>query len=365
MFNYLNITDSEPLPSPSEVLKKLPTSSSQTHFIQEERKIIQNILNGEDSRQLMIVGPCSIHDVHAAKEYAGKLLELAREISDTCHVVMRVYFEKPRTTRGWKGFLYDPFLDGSYNITAGLTLARQLLLDLAEMGIPTAAEFLDPLSFYYFGDLVSWGCIGARTTSSQTHRQLASGLPMPIAFKNSTDGNIDVAINGIICASEPHTFIGMNASGQVSSVTTAGNPCGHIVLRGAENATNYDPQSIMHALNLLEQARLPQRLLIDCSHDNSFRQYKQQQNVFQAVINQIIEGNQNIRGILLESHLFPGNQPFVTNPTQLKYAVSVTDSCLDWPTTEHLLLWGHKRLKECDAFQHQPIRRRSALSKSL
>lgn len=335
----------QPLPTPHELLQELPASPSQLNFVAETRRDIQQILDGQDNRLLLIVGPCSIHDTTAAKEYATKLRQLTLSVSDTFRIVMRVYFEKPRTTLGWKGVLYDPWLDGSHDIATGMRWTRQLLLDLAEMEVAAATEFLDPTSVNYFGDLVSWGCIGARTTSSQTHRQMASGLPMPVAFKNSIDGNIDTAIHGILNASSPHSLIGMNVHGRISSMRTAGNPYAHIVLRGAKGKPNYDPQSILHALDRLRQSRIPERLLIDCSHDNSYRTAENQVAVFQSVLHQIVEGNNNIRGLLLESHLFAGNQPFTADLTKLQYGVSLTDPCLNWQTTERLILWGHQFLK--------------------
>lgn len=354
MFDHFNINVGN-LPTPCELLQTFPISNAQKKFIENQRHQIKNILNGEDPRLLVIVGPCSIHDITAAKEYATKLLQLSRHIENTCCVVMRVYFEKPRTSRGWKGFLYDPALDETYDIASGLYLGRQLLSDLADLGLAAATEFLDPLSSAYFSDLISWGCIGARTASSPIHRQMASGLPMPVAFKNTTDGNIDAAVNGIISAAQPHTFIGMDVHGKISSIRTPGNSNGHVVLRGSSNGSNYDPESISQTLSLLYKAGLPQRLLVDCSHDNSFKQYQEQLPAFKSVLEQVAKGNHYIRGILLESHLFAGNQPFTAQPAQLKYAVSLTDPCLDWPTTERLLLWGDARLKQSRSYKNLEI----------
>lgn len=340
----------ELLPSPDELMQELPLQIAQRNFIEKTRKEIRAILNGEDPRLLLIIGPCSIHDITAAKEYATKLRTLAASVSDTFLVIMRTYFEKPRTLLGWKGLLCDPQLDGSYDIHSGLRLCRQLLLDLTTLEIPAATEFLELTSTSYLGDLISWGCIGARTASSQSHRQMASGLPMPIAIKNNTDGNIEIAIHGIINAATPQTFVGINGSGRASLIRTRGNPDSHIALRGGTNKPNYDPQSISHALNLLRNNQLSQRLIIDCSHDNSFKTYEQQPMVFQSVIGQVVEGNQNIRGLILESHLFAGNQPLSADPSLLKYAVSVTDPCVDWETTERLVLWANGILKkECTA----------------
>lgn len=334
----------QPLPTPQELYEELPATQAQLHFVAETRRDIQKILDGQDSRLLLIVGPCSIHDTTAAKEYATNLRNLMPAVSENFHIIMRVYFEKPRTTLGWKGILYDPWLDGSHDVATGMRWTRQLLLDLAELNVGAASEFLDPTSASYFGDLVSWGCIGARTTSSQTHRQMASGLPMPVAFKNSIDGNVETAINGILNATTPHTLIGINPQGRISTIRTPGNPHSHIVLRGAKSKPNYDPQSILHALDRLRHARLPERLLIDCSHDNSSRTADKQLSVFQSIIHQVVEGNRNIRGILLESHLNAGKQPFSADLSKLKYGVSLTDSCLNWQTTERLILWGHEML---------------------
>lgn len=343
--DFLNISSTQPLPTPYDLHKKLPSTPLQRQFVSHTRHAIQQVLDGHDPRLLLIAGPCSIHDITAAKEYATLLRNLAATIGDMFLVVMRVYFEKPRTSLGWKGLLYDPLLDGSHDIKTGLHMTRQLLIDLAAMGIPTAAEFLDPSSAHYFGDLISWGCIGARTTPSQTHRQMASGLPMPVAFKNSTDGNVNVAINGIIAASMPHSFIGPDLMGRISVLQTTGNPYGHIVLRGGEGKPNYDPESIDRAFCRLRRANLPLRLLIDCSHDNSLKTAELQPTVFQSVIHQIVEGNRNIRGFLLESNLFEGNQNLGEDPSKLRYAVSLTDPCLGWAATERLVRWGYDALK--------------------
>lgn len=343
--NHLNITNLSPIPSPHEILNVLPLNPAQTQFIENSRKKICDILDKKDSRYLLIVGPCSIHDIKAAKDYAIRLRQFANSIADVFHVVMRVYFEKPRTTLGWKGMLNDPWLNGSHDIPAGIIQSRQLLLELADIGIPAASEFLEPISAYYYGDLISWSCIGARTASSQIHRQLASGLPMPTAFKNSTDGSVESAINGILSASTPHTCMGLNMQGNPCTIRTNGNPYGHLVLRGGESQPNYDPQSISYALSRLHRAGLPQQLFIDCSHDNSMRQHEGQAIVFQSVINQVLEGNQNIRGFLLESNIHAGNQSLTANLSQLKYGVSLTDPCLDWESTERLINWGYSLLK--------------------
>lgn len=335
----------EPLPTPHELKCELPISSAQVDFLEKSRQKIKHILDGRIPQLLLIVGPCSIHDPDAAIEYATKLQALTQSISDTFHVIMRVYFEKPRTTTGWKGMIYDPYLDGSFAIGDGLRMTRKLLLNLASMQIPAAAEFLDPASALYFNDLISWGCIGARTSESQTHRQMASGLPMPIAFKNSTSGCIDIAVNGVLAASLPQTYMGINEDGRLSLIRTKGNPLGHVALRGGSCGPNYDPESIAKTFKALKNAGLPQSVIIDCSHDNSNRKHEIQLKVFESVMHQIVQGNKNIRGLILESHINSGNQAIQSNPTLLKYAVSLTDPCLDWPTTEHLIRWGHALLK--------------------
>lgn len=339
------------IPAPSKLKNLYPLQAAQKIFLEKTRKEICQILEGKDPRRLLIVGPCSIHDLDAGKEYALKLKRLSEEVSDRFLLVMRTYFDKPRTILGWKGFLYDPGLDNSHNIEQGLHLTRQFLLDLNQLEIPTAAEFLEPASGAYFDDLIAWGCIGARTSASQTHRQMASGLPMPVAFKNTTDGNIEAAIHGIMCCAEPHNFIGIDQEGQSSILYTQGNRYGHLVLRGSDRETNYDPESVTHALKLLKNANLPLRLLIDCSHGNSKRRYEQQSQVFQSVIGQIIEGNSSIRGALLESHLNAGNQPLLSKSRSLKYGVSITDPCLDWSATENLIRWAHQKLTQGLSFK--------------
>ena len=342
--NKNNLIQTDPLPSPCSMLEQLPLRTEEAAFITKTRQEIVRILDRDDPRHLLIVGPCSIHDLSAALEYAERLGSLSRAISDQFLVIMRVYFDKPRTIMGWKGLLGDPHLDGSHAIEEGLRLSRQLLLKLAEMRIPTAAEFLDPASSYYLGDLISWGCIGARTSESQTHRQMASALSMPVAFKNSTSGNVDVAIHGILAASHPHTFIGLNGEGQVARVRSGGNPHCHLALRGGEGKPNYDSPSITATLEKLQRAKLPSRLIVDCSHDNSNRKAEQQLPVFQSLIRQIVDGEEAIRGLILESHLVAGNQPLLSDKTKLKYAVSLTDPCLDWMATERLIRWGYEQL---------------------
>jgi len=338
----LNLLDSQVIPSPAELLAEFPLTEKQNQFIHRARQEVQDALFHHRSRLLMIVGPCSIHDISSAQEYASRLADLTKEVSDTFVVVMRVYFEKPRTSLGWKGMIYDPFLDGTNAMANGLRLTRQLLLELADMGVPAAAEFLDPLSAHYFSDLITWGCIGARTSESQTHRQMASSLPMPVAFKNNTMGNIEVAVHGVLSAAIPHTFLGIDSQGKVCQQTSGGNPHCHIVLRGGENSPNYDPDSISEALDLLHKNSLPPKVLIDCSHDNSRRKHEQQVSVFQSIIHQIKEGEKGIRGLILESHLQGGQQPLESD--ELRFGVSITDACLDWETTAKLIHWGRAAL---------------------
>ncbi len=341
------------LSSPLEVKERFPLVEKTRHFIEESRATINKILKGEDTRLLLIAGPCSIHDVTAAKEYAIRLKKLAQESADHFFIVMRVYYEKPRTAVGWKGLLNDPTFDGTHDIQKGLHLTRQLLMALAEIGMPCAVEFLDPLTSVYFSDLVSWGCIGARTTESQPHREMASGLPMPVAFKNSTAGNPQIAVNAILAASHPNTFVGINEEGKISLVKTQGNVNAHLVLRGGEENSNYDPASIEHALQLLKASEIPARVLIDCSHDNSRRRHENQPFVFQSVIHQYIEGNKNIRGILLESNIEAGKQEHPLKGVQPLPYLSLTDSCLGWESTEYLVRWALEQLlNEKELCQH-------------
>lgn len=336
----------ESLPSYKEIKTRFPLLSSQGSFVKESRQIVRAILNGTDPRLLLIVGPCSIHDSISAKEFAAQLGILAQTVASQFFLIMRVYCEKPRTASGWKGYLYDPLLDGSHDMQLGIQWTRQLLLELATMQIPTATEFLDPLTTFYYEDLITWGSIGARTASSQTHRQLASGLSLPIGFKNGIAGNISAAIHGTLAASQPHTYMHLCENGRPIIFRTRGNPDAHIVLRGGESGPNYDPLSVSDALTRLEHLKLPSRLLVDCSHHNSGKNHERQPGVFQSVIHQIVEGNTNIRGLMLESHLFGGSQKLTTNISQLQYGISITDACLDWRSTSHLITWGAELLQK-------------------
>jgi 3-deoxy-7-phosphoheptulonate synthase len=304
------------------------------------RDTIRRILHQQDPRFLVVVGPCSIHDVDGAMQYARRLDQLRRELGDRLYLVMRVYFEKPRTTIGWKGLINDPRLDGSYDIETGLRTARRLLLAMTEMGLPTATEFLDPIVPQYIADLVSWAAIGARTTESQTHREMASGLSMPVGFKNGTDGSLQIAMDAMGAARHPHSFLGIDGEGATSIVRTTGNPDGHMVLRGGRQRTNYDPESIAAAGEALGKAGLPAGIMVDCSHANSGKQHARQEEVWRSVIAQRVAGNASLIGMMVESYLGEGNQPFPVDPTQLIPGVSITDACVGWETTERMLRQG-------------------------
>lgn len=337
-----------------ELKKDYPLSPKQEAFIAESRQTIQEILEGNDPRLLCIVGPCSIHDLESAKEYAYRLKEFAQEAASHFFLVMRVYCEKPRTLTGWKGFLYDPLLDGSHQIQLGLQWTRQLLIDLADLEVPAATEFLDPLTAFYYEDLITWGSIGARTSSSQPHRQLASTLAMPMGIKNGLAGNISAVVNGVRVASLPHTYLGLNAHSQPSIIQSPGNPYAHVVLRGGDNGPNYDAVSIKETVSQLEAASLDPYVLIDCSHQNSGKRPDQQFFVFQSILNQIKEGNSAIRGVLIESHLFAGNQPMPSPSCALQYGISLTDACLDWTTTTQLIRSGIENLTSIPNFYSVP-----------
>lgn len=341
MFKNLLTTsrrEEKPLPSPKEIKAALPASPQHHLRIAKFRQEVIDILEGKDKRLLLIVGPCSIHDLASAKEYARKLKQLSENVQDTFFIIMRVYCEKARTTLGWKGLLYDPTLDHTNDIESGIKLTRKLLLELTEMGLPAACEFVDPLASHYIEELITWGSIGARTTASQVHRQFASGLPMPIGFKNSTDGNIDNAIHGLITAAQPHTCIGFNEEGTAASLYTQGNMHTHIVLRGGEEDPNFDAAAVNAARLKLKGYGLPERIIIDCAHDNSERQHHKQPAVFEAIIEQTLNEDSAIVGLMLESHLHAGRQHLTGQEHQLKYGISVTDPCLDWETTEQLIL---------------------------
>lgn len=332
-----------PLVSPATLKEELPITAVATETVLTGRQIIENILSKKDKRILVIVGPCSIHDVEAALEYAKKLNELRQKVAETLYVVMRVYFEKPRTSVGWKGLINDPRMDGSCDMEAGLRVARQLLFQITEMGLPTAGEMLDPITPQYIAGLVCWGAIGARTTESQTHREMASGLSMPIGFKNATDGDLTTALNAMMAAGSPQSFLGIDHRGRTSIVKTRGNPWTHLVLRGGSRP-NYDSVSIGEALTLLREKKLAEAVMVDCSHANSKKDHRNQVIVWQDVINQRIDGNSALIGLMLESNLNEGNQKITGDLHSLKYGVSVTDACISWEMTEQLLLSAHKQL---------------------
>ena len=340
----LHICDMVPLMSPRALKAELPMTEAANRTVVEGRAAIERILRQEDQRLLVIVGPCSIHDPHAALEYAGRLNALRQELADRLCVVMRVYFEKPRTTIGWKGLLHDACLDGSADMAAGLRLARRLLLDISAMGLPAGTEMLDPITPPYHADLITWGVIGARTTESQTHREMASGLSMPVGFKNSTEGNVQVAINALESARHPHTFLGINQEGHACMVRTTGNPWGHVVLRGGNSGPNYDAQSLAQAGQQLHKTGLQPVLVVDCSHANANKQHERQEGVWNDLLAQRVAGNQNLIGMMVESNLEEGNQKIPKDRSQLRYGVSVTDPCVSWETTERMLRHAHAQM---------------------
>ncbi len=329
----LRIASIEPLPSPASIKKNLPLPEAISHDILQWREEIVRIVTGEDKRLLAIVGPCSIHDTKAALEYARKLKVLRDKHKRELFILMRVYFEKPRTTIGWKGLINDPHLNGTCDVAHGLPLARKLLLDIAALGIPAANEALDPVTPQYISDLISWAAIGARTTESQTHREMASGLSMPVGFKNGTDGSLTAAVNAIESASHPHSFTGVDENGVVSVIRTTGNPHCHIVLRGGAGGPNYDPVSINTASERLIAAKLNPRVLVDCSHANSSKNHNNQPLVLGSIADQIRDGSKNIMGVMIESHLVAGRQDY-TPGKALCYGQSITDACIDFETTE-------------------------------
>lgn len=333
----LNVVSQEVLISPEDLKKEMPLTGAALQAVKDGRDTVRNILDHKDHRLMVVVGPCSIHDVDAAKDYAQRLAVLADELKDTLYLVMRVYFEKPRTTVGWKGLINDPHLDDSFKIQDGLHIGRQLLLDISEMGLATSTEALDPISPQYLQDLISWSAVGARTTESQTHREMASGLSSAVGFKNGTDGGLTVAINALESVSSPHRFLGINGEGQVAVIHTAGNKYGHVVLRGGNNKPNYDSVSVAVCEQELEKAGISTNIMVDCSHANSNKNHELQPLVMDNVANQIMEGNKSIIGIMVESNIGAGNQKLSANRDEMEYGVSVTDKCIDWATTEETL----------------------------
>ena len=340
----LHVKEAVRLLTPSALKAQLPASELVNREVVAARQTVTRILKQQDSRLLVVVGPCSIHDVKGALEYGTRLSAVRKEVLDHMEIVMRVYFEKPRTTIGWKGLINDPHLDGSYDIDTGLKRARRLLLDLAALGLPTATEFLDPIIPQYIDDLVTWAAIGARTTESQTHREMASGLSMPVGFKNGTDGSLQIALDAMISARCPHSFLGIDQEGVTSIIRTTGNAVGHVVLRGGRARPNYDAASLRDAEQQLAKAGLPSVLMVDCSHANSGKQHTRQEEVWRSVIDQRLSGNRGIIGVMLESYLAEGNQPFPRKPAELCYGVSITDACLGWDATERLLKSAAEKL---------------------
>ncbi|WP_320675834.1 3-deoxy-7-phosphoheptulonate synthase [Prochlorococcus sp. MIT 1300] len=333
----LHVVDTRPLVPPALLHKDLPIDPVTLNTVSESRKRIQLILQGQDSRLLVIVGPCSVHDVEAAKDYASHLAPLRERFAAELEIVMRVYFEKPRTTVGWKGLINDPHLDGSYDINTGLRSARALLLDLGRSGMPAATELLDPVVPQYIADLIAWTAIGARTTESQTHREMASGLSMPIGYKNGTDGTATIAINAMEAASRPHHFLGINREGHASIVSTTGNPDGHLVLRGGKAGSNYHLEAIQGVVRDLRKAHLCDRLMVDCSHGNSDKDFRRQSDVLNEIANQVRQDSTHVMGVMLESHLVEGNQKLSSDLSSLVYGQSITDACIDIGTTAKLL----------------------------
>jgi 3-deoxy-7-phosphoheptulonate synthase len=340
----INVVETRALPSPAALLAELPKTEAQAEFVSRTRDEIHRLIFTDDKRFLLIVGPCSIHDLEAGRDYARRLAALAREVQDRVKIVMRVYFEKPRTTVGWKGLVMDPHLDGSHDIATGLRLARTFLRDVLDLGLPTATELLDPITPQYIADLICWSAIGARTAESQTHRQMASGLSMPLGFKNGTDGSIATAINAIKAAAQPHTFLGINLDGSASAIVTRGNPNCHVVLRGGSGGPNYSPAHIAQTEQLLVKAGLMKSILVDCSHDNSAKQPERQPEVLHELLAQIAAGSTSLMGAMIESNLAAGSQAFPQPKERLRYGVSITDACIDWPTTEKLVREIHATL---------------------
>ncbi len=342
--NNRNVSAEQVLITPEQLQQELPINQHALEEINQSRQIISDIIHRRDHRLLVVSGPCSIHDIEAAKEYALKLKKLHEETKDTLYIVMRVYFEKPRTTVGWKGLINDPHLDGSFDIETGLRKARELLIWLAELELPVATEALDPISPQYLAELFSWVAIGARTAESQTHREMASGLSMPVGFKNGTDGSLDIAVNALRSAASGHNFMGINKQGQVAMISTKGNPDGHVILRGGKQP-NYDSVCVADCEEQLAKAKLGAGLVVDCSHANSSKDYRRQPLVAENVVNQILEGNQSIIGIMLESHLNAGNQSTDGKTvSELEYGVSITDGCIDWAATDKLLKASREKL---------------------
>ena len=344
--NDLNIASVQALITPAQLKKDLPLSDQARNSVVNGRQTVRDILDGKDKRLFVVIGPCSIHDPKAAHEYADRLLALREKVQDTLYIIMRVYFEKPRTTVGWKGLINDPDMNDSFDIEKGLHIGRQLLLELNEKGLPCATEALDPNSPQYLQDLIAWSAIGARTTESQTHREMSSGLSSPVGFKNGTDGGLTVATNAMQAVKSGHSFLGLNNDGQVAIIRTSGNPYAHVVLRGGNGKPNYDASSVAQAEGVLNKAKVSNKIMIDASHANSNKDPYLQPLVLQNLTNQIIDGNKTIVGVMVESHLKGGRQDIPKDLNDLVYGQSVTDGCIDWETTEKVLLEMHDALKD-------------------
>ncbi len=342
----LNVVSFDLMPSPDEVKSRVPLTEKAADAVVAGRRSIEAILDGRDPRLFVVVGPCSIHDPVAGLDYARRLRRLADEVSGTMVLVMRVYFEKPRTSLGWKGFINDPFMDDSFRIDVGMEKARRFLLDVNEVGLPAGTEALDPIAPQYYGDLVAWTAIGARTSESQTHREMSSGLSTPVGFKNGTDGDLDAAVNAILSASRPHAFLGVSGQGRSTIVRTRGNRYGHLVLRGGGGRPNFDTVSISLAEQALERSKLPRNVVVDCSHANSWKKPEMQPLVMRDVVHQIREGNRSVVGFMVESFIEPGNQPIPDDLSKLRYGCSVTDACVGWDTTVEMLRAAHQVLRE-------------------
>lgn len=342
----LNVAAVDLMPPPEEIKARVPITDAALATVLSSRETLKAILDRRDPRVFIVVGPCSIHDPVAGLDYARRLKALADEVADTLVLVMRVYFEKPRTSTGWKGFINDPYLNDTFRIEEGMALGRRFLLDVAELGLPAGTEALDPIAPQYLGDLVSWTAIGARTSESQTHRELASGLSTPVGFKNGTDGDLSVAVNAILSAAHPHSFLGINGAGRTAVIRTMGNAYGHTVLRGGGGRPNYDTVSVAIAEAALAKAGLAQNLVIDCSHANSYKKPELQALVLNDGAHQIREGNRSLVGFMIESNLALGNQSIPADLTQLKYGCSITDACIDWPATENMIRQTRLLLKD-------------------
>lgn len=340
----LNVVSSVTLTSPTDIKNALPMSAKANDVVVDGRETIKKILAGQDDRMLVVIGPCSIHDEKACLDYAQRLAKLSSEVADKLYIVMRVYFEKPRTTVGWKGLINDPHLDGSFDMEAGIRLARKILLEVNQLGLPAGTEVLDPITPQYIADLVTWAAIGARTIESQTHRQMASGLSMPIGYKNATGGELQIAVDAMKASGSSHSFLGIDDDGKTAIIQTRGNQAGHLILRGGRSGPNYSSANVQEAIAMLAQNKLPTGIMVDCSHANSNKKYQNQENVWHEVIQQRVDGNKDLMGLLVESNLGEGNQKMPADLSQLQYGVSITDECLGWEKTEEMIRWAHKTL---------------------